>query len=76
MLRKSVGLLLAMIIILSGQMGFAVSNYAVDSSQIIIAEPTSEKITNDKQIFVTVNITNVMVIDHPITMSLVKLENK
>lgn len=76
MLRKSVGLLLAMIIIISGQMGFAVSNYAVDSSQIIIAEPTSEKITNDKQIFVTVNITNVMVIDHPITMTLVKLENK
>ncbi|MDH8678493.1 hypothetical protein QE109_10070 [Fusibacter bizertensis] len=76
MLRKSVGLLLAMIIIISGQMGFAVSNHPVDSSQIIIAEPTSERITNDKQIFVTVNITNVMVIDHPITMSLVRIENR
>ncbi|GAB6107565.1 hypothetical protein [Fusibacter bizertensis] len=76
MLRKSVGLLLAMIIILGGQMGFAVSNHPVDASQIILAEPTSEKITNDKQIFVTVNITNVMVTDHPITMSLVRIENK
>lgn len=76
MLRKSVGLLLAMIIILSGQMGFAVSNHPVDAGQIIIAEPTSEKITNDKQVFVTVNITNVMVADHPITMSLVRIENK
>ncbi len=76
MFRKSVILLLASIIIISGQMGFASTNHPVGNEQIIIAEPTTEKITNDKQVYVTVNITNVKVTDNPIIVSLVRIENR
>ena len=76
MFRKSVILLLASIIVISGQMGFASTNHPVGNEQIIIAEPTTEKITNDKQVYVTVNITNVKVKDNPIIVSLVRIENR
>jgi len=47
MIRKSVILLLATIILISGQTGFASTSHPVGSEQILIAEPTTEKITND-----------------------------
>ena len=76
-MRKGIGiLLLGILILLGGQMGFAATNHPVEANQIIIAEPTAEKVTNDKQVFVVVNITNVEIVDHPITLSIVKIENK
>ena len=76
MIRKSVILLLATIILISGQTGFASTSHPVGSEQILIAEPTTEKITNDKQVMVTVNITNAKVLDNPIIVSLVRIENR
>ena len=76
MFRKSVILLLASIIIISGQMGFASTNHPVDADQILIVEQTSEIITNDKQVIVAVNITNSKVLDNPIIVSLVRIENR
>ncbi|MCA0385553.1 MAG: hypothetical protein LCH34_08135 [Firmicutes bacterium] len=76
MFRRVVILFLAMAVFISGQMGFAATSHPVDASQIIIAEPMSEKITNDKQVYVTVNITNLKVTDHPIIVSLLRVENR
>jgi hypothetical protein len=57
-------------------MGFASTNHPVGSEQILIAEPTTEKVTNDKQVIVTVNITNAKVLDNPMIVSLVRIENR
>ncbi len=76
MFRKSVILLLVSVIIISGQMGFASTNHPVGNEQIIIAEPLAEKINNDKQVYVTVNITNAKVTDNPMIVSLVRIENR
>ena len=74
MFRKSVFLLLASLIIISGQFAFATSDHPVSAEQIIIAEPTTEKITNDKSVYVTVNITNVKVTSNPIIISLARID--
>jgi hypothetical protein len=59
-------------------MGFAATNHPVEANQILISEPNSERITNDKQVVVMVNITNLDVdlTDKPIILSIVKIENK
>jgi len=75
MFRKSAYLLLASLILISGQFSFATSEHPVSAEQIIIAEPTTEKITNDKSVYVTVNITNVKVTSNPILISLVRIDN-
>jgi hypothetical protein len=76
MFRSGVLILLAVMVLFCAQVTFASSDHPVTADQIIIAEPTVEKITNDKQVIVTVNITNVKVTDKPIRVSLVKINNK
>ncbi|HAS74973.1 MAG TPA: hypothetical protein DCS67_12580 [Clostridiales bacterium UBA8960] len=75
MFRKGL-VLLVMIFMISAHIGFSATEHPVSADQIIIAEPTTEKITNDKQVIVNVNITNVKVTDNPIIMSLVRIANR
>lgn len=75
MFRKSVVLLLALVLIISCQMSFAGSTHPVSADQIIIEEPGSEKINNEKQVYVTVNIVSNKLKDRPLTVSLVRIEN-
>ena len=75
MFRKGL-LLLVVIMMMTAHVGFSATEHPVTADQIIIAEPTTEKITNDRQVIVNVNITNVKVTDNPIIMSLVRVSNK
>ena len=75
MLRKSAFLILGLICIFSVQLGFAATQ-PVTADQIIIAEPMNEKMTNDKQVYVTVNIANAKVAEQPIFVSLIRVEGK
>ena len=76
MFRSGILILMAVMVLFCAQASFATSDHPVTADQIIIAEPTVEKITDDKQVIVTVNITNVKVTDAPIRVSLVKINNK
>lgn len=76
MFRSGILIVLAVVVLFCAQVTFATSDHPVTADQIIIAEPTVEKITNDKQVIVTVNITNVSVTDAPVRVSLVRINNK
>jgi hypothetical protein len=76
MFRSGILILVAVMVLFCAQASFATSDHPVTADQIIIAEPTVEKITNDKQVIVTVNITNVKVTDTPVRVSLVKINDK
>ena len=76
MFRKGVILLLVVLLYAMSIPTYAASEHPVSADQIIIAEPTTEKIPNDKQVYLTVNITNTKVMDHPIVMSLVRIDNR
>lgn len=76
MFRSGVLILLAVMVAFCAQVTFALSDHPVTADQIIIAEPTVEKITNDKQVIINVNITNVKVADESVHVSLVKIENQ
>lgn len=75
MFRKGL-LLLVMILMMSAHIGFSATEHPVSADQIIIAEPTTDKITNDRQVIVNVNITNVKVTENPIIVSLVRVSNR
>lgn len=75
MFRKGL-LLLVVVMMMTAHIGFSATEHPVSADQIIIAEPTTEKITNDRQVIVNVNITNVKVTDNPIVVSLVRVSNK
>ena len=76
MFRKCISLTLILVLILSCQMAFATSNHPVTADQIIIVEPSTEIISNEKQVYVTVNIVSNKLKDRPLTMSIVRVENK
>lgn len=76
MFRRGVILLLVMLLCAMSIPTYAATEHPVSADQIIIAEPTTEKITNDKQVYLTVNITNTKVMDHPIVLSLVRVDNR
>jgi len=57
-------------------MGFASSTHPVSADQIIIQEPETDVISNEKQAYITVNIVSNKLKDRPITVSIVRVENK
>ncbi len=74
MLRKSAFLILGLICLFSVQLGFAATQ-PVTADQIIIAETLNEKMTNDKLVYIDVNIANAKIAEHPIYVSLIRVEN-
>jgi hypothetical protein len=79
MFRKGLIIILALVIFATGNAAFAFENSnasPIKPDQIIVGEPMGEIITNDKLIFVNVNINNTRIIDNPISISLVRVNNQ
>ncbi len=77
MFRSGVLILLAVMVLFCAQVTFASSDHPVTADQIIIAEPTVEKITNDKPVIINVNIiSKVKLADNSLRVSLVKIEDQ
>ena len=72
MFRKNIILVLVVLFV----MGLSTSFANVSPEDIIVAEPVRPRIANDRNHFITVNITNPDVIQNPIGVSLVRVENK
>ncbi|MGX8796430.1 hypothetical protein ACR6HW_10140 [Fusibacter sp. JL298sf-3] len=73
MVRKSLGLLLVVLIILTFPVAWGST---ITSDEIIVAEPIKSKLSNDKSQFLIVNVTNAAIDEAPIDFSLVKVEEK
>lgn len=79
MFRKGLMIILALMIFTTGNSTFAFENSnasPISPDQILVEEPLGETITNDKLIFVTVNINNTKIIDSPLAVSLVKIDKQ
>lgn len=75
--RKTIVLTIAMAALMFSNI--AIADTSVSSDDIIIAEPLSENVYNDKSLFVTVNINNpdvyLSLSDEPLELELIKIED-
>ena len=71
MFRKSLIFIIVCMLLIQP---FTFASDTISAEQIIVAEPTTETITNDKNVYIIVNSTNTKIVDAPVWVSLVKME--